>query len=92
MAKQQKELVGMERKVIKAVENAADDYVDVRDKRMALTTKEVERRAILIQAMQDAGVTSYRYDDRVITLESKSKVKVKTDKDGDEGEDDDEGD
>ena len=89
MAKQQ-ELKGVERKVIKAVENAADDYVEVRDKRMALTTKEVEKRGVLIAAMQEAGVTSYRYDDRIITLDSKTKVKVKTDRDGEE--DGDEGD
>lgn len=87
MAKQQ-ELKGVERKVIKAVENAADDYVDVRDKRMALTTKEVDARAVLIAAMQDAGVTSYRYDDRIITLDSKTKVSVKADRDGDAEEDD----
>jgi hypothetical protein len=88
MSKRQEELPGVERRVIKAVENAADDYVDVRDKRMALTTKEVEKRAVLIHEMEKAGVTSYRYDDRVITLEAKAKVKVKNAHD-DEGDDED---
>jgi len=89
MAKKQGELPGVERKVIKAVENAADDYVDVRDKRMTLTTKEVEKRAVLIAAMEEHGITSYRYDDRVITLEAKAKVSVKNAHDGD-GENDNE--
>lgn len=88
MAKRQEDLPGVERKVIKAVENAADDYVAARDKRMALTTKEVETRAVLIHEMEKAGVTSYRYDDRIITLEAKAKVKVKTASDDDGGEDD----
>lgn len=84
----QKELPGVERRVIKAVENAADDYVDVRDKRMALTTKEVEKRAVLLHEMEKAGVSSYRYDDRIITLEAKAKVRVKTASDDDAVEDD----
>ena len=86
MAKKQKELPGIEKPVIKEIEDAADEYVEVRDKRMSLTEREVEKRAALIGVMRAHKVKSYKYDGRLITLKETDKVKVKTLKDeaGDE--------
>jgi hypothetical protein len=77
----QKELPGIERQKVKAIEDAADDYVAVRDKRMALTEKEVEAREVLLALMDKHGLTNYRYDDQIISVLPARKVKVKHFKD-----------
>lgn len=63
---------------VPAVEKAADRYVEVRNKRMALTEQEVTARAGLIEMMRENKLTVYTYDDYRISMESKEKVKVKT--------------
>ena len=78
---------GVSRPKIKAIENAASTYVDARDKRMALTQKEVAMKTNLIQVM-DAhldkltpdgdGCYHYFYDDLEIVLKKKENVKVRT--------------
>jgi hypothetical protein len=87
MAKKQKEFAGMERPKIAAIESAADDYVSMRDKRMALVEKEISARTLLIQLMDEHKLTSYRYDNMVVTVLPAKKVKVKAAKD--DGDDDD---
>lgn len=89
MPKAQKELEGMEPPSIREIENAAEAYVDVRDKRMKLTEKEVAAKETLIQAVlkhADAilpngdGDRVYRYDDMVVILKAgKPNVKVRHD-------------
>jgi len=87
MGKKQEELPAMEgpgvsRPKIKEIEVAADKYVEVRDKRMALTEKEITARTGLIQAMADHKVTEYVYDDqKVVLVHGVDKVKVRHVKD-----------
>ena len=83
---------GVAQKKVPSIEKAADKYVEIRDKRMDLTEKEIDSRAVLIAAMHEAGVTTYVYDDYKITLApGKEKVKVRTvDVEAEEDEDDDE--
>lgn len=66
MAKKQPALPGLDKAVAKEVEDAADEYVEVRDKRSALAKKEKEASAVLIVAMRAAKLTSYRYDGHLI--------------------------
>lgn len=72
-----------------AIERAAKKYVDVRDERMALTKKEVDARAVLSNAMHEAGVQVYRFNDLEVTLKpGTEKIKVKqVDEDGEPDED-----
>lgn len=89
MAKKQFELPGVESPKNKAVEDAAEAYVDVRDKRMRLTGQEVEKREVLLDEMRKARLKAYRYDETVVLLTAEEKVKVKKVKDADDGEGDD---
>lgn len=94
----QKELDGMERPAIKEIEEAADAYVAVRDKRMALTTKEVAAKTNLMQVMlahekdltkNGDGDLVYRFDDEIVILKpGKANVKVKAAHDDEEDEED----
>lgn len=86
MSKDQMEIPGTERPKIKPIEEAARAYVDVRDKRMALTEKEVVSRAKLIDVMQKnadklsvdgEGNRIYRFNDELVILSDKATVKVR---------------
>lgn len=82
MAKQQ-QIPGTERKTIKEIDDAAEAYVEARDKRMRLTEKEVERREALVNAMKRNGLTIYRDDSAspallVMLKPGKDVVKVTT--------------
>lgn len=91
----QKELVGVEKESVKEIEAAAEAYVDVRDKRMKLTTKEVEAKATLIEVMRRNKRTVYRDDNAapplLVTLKEGT-VSVKVTRvdgvDGGEGDED----
>jgi hypothetical protein len=79
---------GVERVVIKAVDQRVSKYVRARDARMELTTKEVEAKTELIKAMRDnkekistdaEGTMIYRHDDLLVTLKhGKDELKVRT--------------
>lgn len=79
---------GTEQKSIKEIDDAAEAYVEIRDKRMALTKKEVEAQATLVAAMAKHNLTAYRCtstDDPLdVTLVSKTRAKVRGPKDEDE--------
>lgn len=93
----QKELSGIERESIKEIDDAAEAYVTVRDKRMKLTKEEVEKRDGLIEVMRRHRRKVYRDDNAspplLVTLkDGKASVKVQTadgvdggEPDGDEG-------
>lgn len=83
----QTEIPGTERPRIKALENAAEDYVTKRDTRMQATTKEVEAKTKLSDLMhkystgEDAplkktseGELVYRYADMEVRLTPKEEV------------------
>jgi hypothetical protein len=72
------QIPGTERPEHKAIDKAAAAYIEIRDERMALTEKEVDARAVLAAKMHEHGLTSYRYDDYLVQLETgDEKVKVK---------------
>ena len=82
------ELPGTEAPKIKAIENCAEKYVDIRDTRMEWTKKEVTAKSNLIEvvlanqdklAKNDKGDRFYRYgDDMLVVLNpGKPGVKVK---------------
>lgn len=82
---------GVSQKKIPAIEKAAGNYVEVRDSRMKLTKEEVAARAVLINALNENGVTRYQYDDNIVELkpgEAKVKVRLVDPDDAEEGEDD----
>lgn len=97
MPKQQ-EIPGTEAPTIKAIEEAAEAYVSVRDRRMKLTEQEVTAKANLIAACEKhkdkltpdlQGNRTYRYDEMIVVLKpGKDNVKVKTYHAGDEEEED----
>lgn len=83
---EQLEVSGTERVKIKAIEDAASKYVDVRDKRMSLTEKEVAAKATLVDVMQrhadklgedGDGNRVYRFGDEMVILSDKINVKVR---------------
>ena len=83
MARRQVELVGMERKSVKEINDAAEAYVEARDKRMKLTEKEKEAKDALIAAMVKHSLGVYRDDEAnpplvVTLLPGKDNVKVAT--------------
>jgi len=78
MTKKQKELPGMEAPVIKEIVEAAEDYVEIRDKRMELTKKETAATAHLMNMMEKNSVTEYIFDGKkAIIIEGGKKVKVR---------------
>lgn len=86
MSKDQMEIPGTERPKIKPIEEAARAYVDVRDRRMSLTEKEVASRTKLVEVMQkhvdklatnEDGDFVYRFDDEIVVLSDKTTVKVR---------------
>lgn len=84
MAKRkQRILPGMEPPSIKAIDKAAEAYVDVRDRRMELTKEEVVAQLNLVAVMRENKLDTYEFDGQTVALVSKVKAKVKT-KDGEE--------
>lgn len=80
--REQQEIPGTERKKIAAVERAANAYREVRDERMELTKKEVEKRTKLAEVMQENGITIYKFDGDdgeplIVEIDTTTKVKVK---------------
>lgn len=64
---------------IAEIEDIAEQYVDVRDRRMALTTQEVEAKGRLATVMHNHNLTRYPFDGKVVICEpGKEKLKVKT--------------
>lgn len=78
---------GVAPKRIKALEVAADNYVDRRDTRMKLTEEEVAARSKLAELMKQHNLTIYRFGDEQVEVKpGKDKVKVRK-VDGTETED-----
>lgn len=69
---------GVAPKRIKAIDVAADKYVEIRDTRMEWTEKECKARDNLVAKMKEHGLSMYRYGDHEVVLkEGDPKVKVK---------------
>lgn len=88
----QTQIPGTTQKAIPEIDAAAEAYVDVRNKRMKLTVKEVEAQATLVAAMQKHKLEAYRCtstDEPLdVTMVSLLKAKVRAPKDEEPGEDD----
>lgn len=71
-------LPGLENRKIKALQDAAMDYADIRDQRVALTAQEVELKQKLIDLMHKHERETYTYQGVTITLiHEEESVKVK---------------
>lgn len=69
---------GVSRPKVKAIDIAAGEYVEVRDKRMSWTEKEVDAKTKLAQLMEKHNLTEYIFDDhKVIVIPGKANVKVR---------------
>lgn len=77
----QQEIPGTERPSNKKIDAAAEEYQEIKEKRMALTEKEVEAKAVLIAVMDEAKLKKYKNDELSVDLEEKENVKVKRLKD-----------
>ena len=62
----------------KDLDDATEEYVSVRNRRMALTEEEVAAKNALATLMHEHGLTVYRYNDyKVVILPGKENIKVK---------------
>ena len=91
MAKRQGEIPGTERKTVKEIDDAAEAYLEARDKRMKLSEKEKVAKDALISVMKKHSVTVYRDDQvsppLVVTLvPGKDGVQVRAAEDEGDGE------
>lgn len=86
MPKNQMEIPGTEPPKIKAIEEAAEEYRTLRDKRMKILEDEIASKTKLISVMDrhkdklgvnSEGESVYRYDDELVILSDKVNVKVK---------------
>jgi hypothetical protein len=78
MAKKQLEVPGTERKTNKEIDDAAEGYVEARDKRMKLGEKEKAAKDSLIAVMKKHGVNVYKDESAglIVMLQVKDGVKV----------------
>lgn len=71
---------GVTEKRIRSVDDAAEEYVDARDKRMTLTKQEVEKKEKLKSLMLKHGLNRYTLDDdlsEVVVDPGEADVKVR---------------
>ena len=79
----QNQLPTMENAAIKAIEDAAYDYAEIRDQRQALTAQEVSLKTELLLLMHKEGKTEYRRNGIYVKVEvEKEKVKVRVTEEG----------
>lgn len=79
-SRNQNELPGMEDRKLKDLHDAALEYAEIRDQRMALSAQEVELKTSLLALMHKYKKESYVYDGIEINIvheEETVKVKVK---------------
>ena len=84
----QQHLEGMEPPSIAEIEEKAEEYVEARNARMKLLTKEIGLQEELATLMRKHKLKNYEFDGSTVELTSKEKVKVRKSKD--EGEDEEE--
>jgi hypothetical protein len=82
--RRQPALPGLEAPKHPDVDAAADAFVEVRDERMGLTSREVEARDALIAVMKTHGLSVYRIETDegalLVTVTDESKVTVRKEK------------
>lgn len=73
-------LPGLEDHAIRALDNAAAEYADIRDQRMALTNQEVDLKSRALKLMKKYGKTTYKHNGvsiEIVAGDESIKVKVK---------------
>ena len=78
--KTQTEIPGTEQVEHEDVESAAEDYIQIQDQRRTIAEQGRAAKQALIDAMKDHGVTSYRFDDHVVTAGTRDVVNIKKQK------------
>jgi len=76
----QQDLPGTEDRAIKPLEEAAQDYAEIRDRRMALNAEEVGLKAKVLRLMKHHGKQAYHRDGvsiEIVVEEETVKVRVK---------------
>jgi hypothetical protein len=85
-------LPGMEDHAIKALEDVAESYAEIRDQRMELTQREHELKSNALKLMHRYDKTIYRHNGVEITVVvGEEDVKVRVKKPGDDAADEDTG-
>ena len=70
---------GVEKPSIAEIDEAAEEYMKWRDKRMAITPEEVQSKKTLLELMLKHKLDTYEFDDKVVTVERKPEtVRVKS--------------
>lgn len=77
----QERLPGMEEPTIPDVEQAAEEYREIRDQRMKLQKDEGEAHDKLVQNMHKHGRTVYEFDGYKVELVTTEKARVRREKD-----------
>jgi len=68
-------LPGAEQERFEDLIAAAEEYVEIKEKRMALSEKELGAREEVARLLKVHGLTSYMYDGMEIVLDEKIKVR-----------------
>lgn len=83
----QLQIPGTEPEHFPELDEAAEEYVERRDARMAMGKRETEAQDELVKLMHDHGLKNYEYDGLTVILVNKEKAKVRR-KDAEEDDDD----
>ncbi len=75
---------GVERKTIKALDEAMNALLSARSKRMKHGKEEKEQSAVVVGLYVKHGLKAYNYDDKVYDLKQIAKVVVHKDDDGED--------
>lgn len=82
----------MEKGGVPEIDEAAEEYVDIRDRRMALTKDEKAAQTSLLNLMKKHKLKAYDYDNKLVSVVEdvveKVKVKAKDKPEADDGDDD----
>lgn len=70
------------------IDEAARNYLDFRDSRMAALKEEVKAHDALLNLLREQGVFEYEFDGFQVTVGSKQKVSVRRKKEEKDGDDD----
>ena len=70
-------LPDMEEPSIPAIDKAADAYAAARDQRMEILKEDIDLQEKLKELMKKHNLTTYIYDDNVVSISDEIKVKAK---------------
>jgi len=69
---------GVEKMVVPEIEDAAEEFIQLREQSKAMKTEISTAKQTLIEAMATVGLANYEYDGKIITITPKKEdVKIK---------------